>query len=353
MITRTAVTWHTEDWQRQLSQVVGSVEELWQLLELPNELLPGAHQAARQFPLRVPRAFVAKMRKGDIHDPLLRQVLPLGEELAVPPGFVTDPLAERSSNPHQGLLHKYESRVLVIAGSACAVHCRYCFRRHFPYQDNQLSQPQFDALLDYLREHPEVNEVILSGGDPLVTSNARLQRWVEALETLPQLKRLRLHTRTPVVIPERIDAGLLHLLRHTRLRPVMVVHCNHANEIDPTFAAAMAHLKEAGVTLLNQAVLLKGVNDSVDAQVALSEALFDAGILPYYLHLLDRVAGAHAYRIDDNDAFDLYRAMAARLPGFLLPRLTREVPGAPAKQVLAPELSRHGNDMRQLLENTP
>ncbi len=338
MITRTAVTWHTEDWQRQLSQVVSSVDELWPLLDLPAEALPGARQAAQQFPLRIPRAFVARMRKGDIHDPLLRQVLPLGDELSPPPGFVTDPLAERDSNPHQGLLHKYQSRVLVIAGSACAVHCRYCFRRHFPYQDNQLSQPQFDALLDYLREHPEVNEVILSGGDPLVTSNARLQRWVEALESLPQLKRLRLHTRTPVVIPERIDAGLLQLLRQSRLKIIMVVHCNHANEVDDTFARAMGHLKDIGVTLLNQTVLLKGVNDNADALVALSETLFDAGILPYYLHLLDQVAGAHGFQVDDNDAFSLYRAVAARLPGFLLPRLTREVPGAPAKQVLAPEL---------------
>lgn len=338
MITRSAVTWHTEDWQRQLSQVVSSVDELWQLLDLPADALPGAGLAARQFPLRIPRGFVAKMRKGDLNDPLLRQVIPLGDELLSPPGFVTDPLAERDSNPHQGLLHKYESRVLVIAGSACAVHCRYCFRRHFPYQDNQLSQPQFDALLQYLRDHPEVNEVILSGGDPLVASNARLQRWVEALEALPQLKRLRLHTRTPVVIPERVDAGLLHLLRQTRLRTVMVVHTNHANEIDTTFTRAMAHLKDIGVTLLNQAVLLKGVNDRADDQVALSETLFDAGVLPYYLHLLDRVAGAHAYLIDDAEAFALYREMAARLPGFLLPRLTREVPGAPAKQVLAPKL---------------
>jgi EF-P beta-lysylation protein EpmB len=338
MITRTAVTWHTEDWQRQLSQVVSSVDELWQILDLPDEALAGARQAAQQFPLRIPRAFVAKMRQGDIHDPLLRQVLPLGEELSPPPGFVTDPLAERDSNPHQGLLHKYQSRVLVIAGSACAVHCRYCFRRHFPYQDNQLSQPQFDALLDYLRDHPEVNEVILSGGDPLVTSNARLQRWVEALESLPQLKRLRLHTRTPVVIPERIDAGLLQLLRQTRLKIIMVVHCNHANEIDDAFARAMGHLSDIGVTLLNQTVLLKGVNDDADALVALSETLFDAGILPYYVHLLDQVAGAHGFQVNDSEAFALYRAMAARLPGFLLPRLTREVPGAPAKQVLAPEL---------------
>lgn len=338
MITRTAVTWHTEDWQRQLSHVINTVDELWQLLELPHDALPGAHAAARQFPLRIPRAFVAKMRKGDLHDPLLRQVLPLGEELTPPPGFVNDPLAERSSNPHQGLLHKYESRVLVIAGSACAVHCRYCFRRHFPYQDNQLSQPQFDALLTYLHAHPEVNEIILSGGDPLVTSNARLQRWVEALEKLPQLKRLRIHTRTPVVIPERIDNGLLQILRHTRLRTIMVVHCNHANEIDAAFTEAMHHLKQADVTLLNQAVLLKGINDSVDSQVDLSETLFDAGILPYYLHLLDHVAGAHGYLIEDETAYSLYRGMAARLPGFLLPRLTREVPGAPAKQVLAPTL---------------
>lgn len=338
MITRTAVTWHTEDWQQQLSHVVNTVDELWDILELPQDALPGARQAAQQFPLRIPRAFVAKMRKRDLHDPLLRQVLPLGEELTPVPGFINDPLAERNSNPHQGLLHKYKSRVLVIAGSACAVHCRYCFRRHFPYQDNQLSQPQFDALLTYLQEHTEVNEVILSGGDPLVTSNARLQRWVDALETLPHIKRLRLHTRTPVVIPERIDNGLLHLLRNTRLRTVIVVHCNHANEIDAAFTEAMTHLKHADVTLLNQAVLLKGVNDSVDSQVELSEALFDAGVLPYYLHLLDHVAGAHGFLIDDDTAFALYRGMAANLPGFLLPRLTREVPGAPAKQVLAPTL---------------
>lgn len=353
MITRSAVTWHTEDWQRQLSSVVSSVDELWQLLELPVEALPGAHLAASQFPLRVPRAFVARMRKGDLHDPLLRQVLPLGNELAPLAGFVADPLAERSSNPHQGLLHKYASRVLVIAGSACAVHCRYCFRRHFPYQDNQLTQAQFDAVVAYIADHPEVNEVILSGGDPLVTSNGRLQRWIEGLEALPQLKRLRLHTRTPVVIPERIDNGLLGLLRQTRLRTIVVVHCNHAQEIDSSFAEAMACLREVSATVLNQAVLLKGVNDSIEAQVALSETLFEAGVLPYYLHLLDQVAGGHAFQIDDADAFAIYRGMAARLPGFLLPRLTREVPGAPAKQVLAPTLPIANSEALQLLENQP
>lgn len=338
MITRSAASWHTEDWQRQLSNVITTVEELWLLLDLPAELLPGARAASRQFPLRVPRAYVAKMQKGRADDPLLRQVLPLGEELSPPAGFVADPLAERSSNPHQGLLHKYASRVLVIAGSACAVHCRYCFRRHFPYEDNQLSQHQFDDLLRYIHQHPEINEVILSGGDPLVTSNARLQRWVEALDALPQLKRLRIHTRTPVVIPERIDSGLLQLLENSRLQIVMVVHSNHAQEIDATFSQAMTYLKAANVTVLNQSVLLKGVNDSVDSQVALSEALFSAGVLPYYLHLLDRVAGAQGFALSDDDAFSLYRGMAARLPGFLLPKLAREIPGAPAKQVLSPPL---------------
>ncbi|CBL45465.1 Conserved hypothetical protein [gamma proteobacterium HdN1] len=329
-------------WQQQLSQLVSSVDELWRLLDLPQSLLESASAAARAFPLRVPQAFVDKIQKGKLDDPLLRQILPQGLELTPPPDFVTDPLAELHANPHRGLLHKYQSRVLIIAGSACAINCRYCFRRHFPYEDNQLSQAQFDELIQHLETHPEVNEVIFSGGDPLINSNARLQRWVDALLLLPQLKRIRFHTRTPVVVPARIDEGLLALFRsiaQSGRNAILVVHSNHPSELDHHFDTAMRKLRDAQVTLFNQAVLLRGVNDHVDAQAALSERLFDAGVLPYYLHLLDPVAGAHDFSIHDTEAFELYRQMAARLPGFLLPRLAREVPGAPAKQILAPNLS--------------
>lgn len=331
MITRTAAGWQTEDWQIQLSSTISSVEMLFERLNLPLDALPQRLQAAKNFPLRVPEAFVAKMKPGDPDDPLLLQVLPKGAEMLVQPGFVADPLAERAANQQQGMLHKYKNRVLVILSGSCAINCRYCFRRHFDYADNRLSSHDFEAIFAYLASNPDINEVILSGGDPLVVSNSRLQNLVTGLESIAHIKRLRIHTRMPVVIPERVDQGLLACLEQTRLQIILVVHSNHAQELDSVFGKAMQLLKAAGVTLLNQSVLLKGVNDNLSALVNLSEALFDSGVQPYYLHLLDPVAGAAHFDVSEAEAVALMNSLIAEVSGYMVPKLVREVAGELSK----------------------
>ena len=339
MITRTAPSWHTEDWQILLSGSIRCPEVLWKRLELPMESLPAGLKGHQAFPLRVPEPYLDKIRPGRLDDPLLLQVLPVAAENDSVPGFVADPLGERSSNPQSGLLHKYQSRVLLVLSGACAVNCRYCFRRHFPYEDNRLSSAEFSHIEAYLREHPQVNEVILSGGDPLVVSNARLANLLNIIENVPSVKRLRIHSRVPVVIPQRIDAGLLDILGNTRLDTVLVTHSNHPRELDAVFDAAMGALRQAGVHLLNQAVLLRGVNDDAQVLVELSERLFHSGILPYYLHLLDPVAGAHHFDVPETEARALMAYLHRSLPGFLIPRLVREISGKPGKTLIDLHLS--------------
>lgn len=331
MITRTAPGWHTEDWQIALSGAIRTVEALWQALELPLDSLPAALAAHRDFPVRVPLPFLAKIEKGNPDDPLLRQVLPVGAETQATAGFIADPLGERDANHSSGLLHKYRSRVLLVLSGTCAINCRYCFRRHFPYEDNRLGTDEFAAIQAYLQARPEVNEVILSGGDPLVISNVRLGQLLQVIESVPHITRLRIHTRLPVVIPQRVDQGLLQQLGESRLKCVLVTHSNHPNELDRDFDLAMNLLQRQGVTLLNQAVLLRGVNDCATIQAALAERLFQAGVLPYYLHLLDPVAGAHHFDVPETEARALMQALQRVLPGFLIPRLVREVPGQPGK----------------------
>jgi L-lysine 2,3-aminomutase len=318
-------------WQRALRDAVRDPAELLRLLELDAALLPGARQAAQAFALRVPRGFVARMRRGDPDDPLLRQVLPLGRELAPAPGFGADPLGELAARRAPGVLHKYEGRALLVLTGACAVHCRYCFRRHFPYGEASPAPGQWEPALDYLAGAPGLSEVILSGGDPLTLPDARLAELARRLAAIPHLRRLRVHTRLPVVLPERVDAALLDWLCGTRLAPVLVIHANHANELDGAVRDALGRLRARGVALLNQSVLLRGVNDTAGALAGLSEALFDAGVLPYYLHLLDRVAGAAHFDVGEAEARALMDALRARLPGYLVPRLVREVAGAPYK----------------------
>ncbi len=329
-------------WQRALAEAITDPAELLELLDLPPSLVPGGgagvERGASLFPLRVPRGYAVRMRPGDPADPLLLQVLPVGHEAEDVPGFTTDPLVERCASPRPGLLHKYRGRVLLVVTGACAVHCRYCFRRHFPYVDRQMGRSGRSGLLDVLARDPSVREVILSGGDPLTVGDDRLEALVRDLEAIPHVERLRIHTRNPVVLPERIDERLLAWLGATRLETVVVVHANHAREIDASVREAFARLRGAGATLLNQSVLLKGVNDSVDALAELSESLFDAGALPYYLHLLDRVAGAAHFDLPEERARRLAGELAARLPGYLVPRLVREVPGAPAKVPVPPIL---------------
>lgn len=275
------------------------------------------------------------MRAGDRADPLLRQVLPLDAEDQLNPGFGTDPVGDLAALAGPGVLHKYQGRALVITTGACAIHCRYCFRRHFPYADAQGRGADWTPVLDYLARDDSIEEVILSGGDPLALSDSRLAVLAEGLDRIAHLQRLRIHTRLPIVLPERVDAALLAWLGATRLKPVMVLHANHAREFDTSVDAALARLRATGVCLLNQSVLLRGVNDSVAALRALSERLFRAGVLPYYLHLLDRVQGAAHFEVAEAQARVLLLELAAQLPGYLLPRLVREQAGAAAKQLVS------------------
>ncbi|WP_192034798.1 EF-P beta-lysylation protein EpmB [Halomonas sp. YLGW01] len=321
-------------WQRQLAEVIRDPAELCRRLGLDDDALPGARDGHALFEVRVPEAYLSRIRPGDPGDPLLRQVLPLGAEADTVNGFVADPLEEADHTPRRGLIHKYAGRVLLIASPACAINCRYCFRRHFPYQENSPSRAQWQETLDYLHGDPSIHEVILSGGDPLAASDRQLAWLVARLEEIPHLKRLRIHTRLPVVIPARIDEALLGWLGGTRLQKVVVLHANHAQEIDDAVVAACARLKAAGVTLLNQSVLLRGVNDSVEALAALSERLFEAEVLPYYLHVLDPVSGAAHFDVPDEEARALVTALRDHLPGFLMPRLVREVPGEASKTPL-------------------
>lgn len=323
-------------WQRALQEVVTDPAELLSLLGLGPEWLAPARAAARRFPLKVPRGFVARMRRGDPQDPLLRQVLPLGAELDEVPGFVTDPVGDLAARAGPGLLHKYAGRALLVTTGACAVHCRYCFRSHFPYEAENASRAAFGPALDAILADPTVGEVILSGGDPLTLGDRRLATLFERLREIPHVRRVRLHTRLPIVLPERIDAAFLAAWSAVPLQKVIVVHANHAREIDDTVRTAVAGLRATDTTVLNQAVLLRGVNDHVDDLVALSEVLFEAGVLPYYLHVLDRVAGAAHFDLPLERAQRLVAELAARLPGYLVPRLVREEPGAAAKTVLPP-----------------
>jgi len=305
--------------------------ELALLLDLPLAAL-GARGGAG-FPLLVPRGFVARMRKRDPDDPLLRQVWPRADEDAVVPGFGADPVREQGLAAG-GLIRKYPGRALLIASGACPVHCRYCFRRSFPYQDQLAARADWDPAITALREAPEIREAILSGGDPLSLSNRRLTDLVAKLEDT-RVETVRLHTRFPVVVPERVDAGLLRLLERTRLRTVVVIHCNHANELDASVAAALRALAADTGALLNQSVLLRGVNDDADTLAALSERLFECGVLPYYLHLLDPVAGAAHFDVDAVAGRRLLAALRTRLPGYLVPRLVKETPGELSKTPIA------------------
>lgn len=288
-------------------------------------------QASQAFPLRVPRGFVARMRHGDPHDPLLRQVLPLREEELAVAGFGVDAVGDLTASEGAGVLHKYRGRALLIATGSCAIHCRYCFRRHFPYAEHTAASGQWASALATLAADPSLCEVLLSGGDPLALGTGKLAQLTDSLRAISHVRRLRIHTRLPVVLPERVDAPLLAWLRQLPWQKVVVIHANHPHEIDDAVLSACAQLRTAGATVLNQAVLLKGINDSADTLVALSERLFEGGVLPYYLHQLDRVQGAAHFEVDDARALALHHELAARLPGYLLPRLVREVAGAPSK----------------------
>jgi EF-P beta-lysylation protein EpmB len=322
------------DWKRLWREAVRDPRELLALVGLPELVARMSGAAAAQFPLRVPRGFVARMRHGDPADPLLRQVLPLDEEERIVPGFALDAVGDAAARAGTGVICKYRGRALLVTTGSCAVHCRYCFRRHFPYAEETAAAGGWREAVDVIAADPSIEEVILSGGDPLSLATSKLSELTDALAAVPHLRRLRIHTRLPVVLPERIDAELVGWLRALPWPVACVLHANHANEFDAQVDAALARLRATGAALLNQAVLLRGVNDSVEALVALSTRAWEAGVLPYYLHQLDRVAGVAHFEVDDDVARALHAQLSARLSGYLVPRLVREVPGDTGKRPL-------------------
>jgi EF-P beta-lysylation protein EpmB len=321
-------------WQQLWREAVRDPRELLGLLGLDPAALALSDEAAAQFPLRVPRGFIARMRRGDPDDPLLRQVLPLDAEMAPMPGFDLDAVGDTAAKAGNGVIRKYRGRALLVATGSCAVNCRYCFRRHFPYAEETAAAAGWREAIELIRADDSIDEVILSGGDPWSLATAKLAELTDALATVPHLRRLRVHTRLPVVLPERVDGALLEWIARLPWPLTVVLHANHANEFDASVDAALARLRQAGANLLNQAVLLRGVNDNVDALADLSERGYRAGVLPYYLHQLDRVQGAAHFEVPDEQARAVHRALAARLSGYLVPRLVREVAGDPGKRPL-------------------
>jgi EF-P beta-lysylation protein EpmB len=321
------------DWRESLRQAFTDARELLEALDLGAfaDRLPGRDAG---FALRVPRGFVARMRRGDPNDPLLLQVLPQLAECDDAPGFTEDAVGDLAARSAHGVLHKYAGRALLIAAGTCAVNCRYCFRRHFPYSEDIAAANGWREALAHVRTDASIREVILSGGDPLVLSTAKLREFSKGLEAIPHVRALRIHSRLPVVLPERVDADFRDWLAALPVRRVIVMHANHPNELDDSVRAACTHLRDAGTTLLNQSVLLRGINDDADTLAALSERLLDCGVLPYYLHQLDRVRGTAHFEVADGRARALVEALRARLPGYLVPRLVREVPGSPGKTPL-------------------
>lgn len=322
-------------WQSALISAVTEPKELLEMLGLSMSLLEQAEVATKLFPLKVPKSFIARMQKNDINDPLLRQVLPLGIEKELDPAYSKDPLQEKNANPIPGLLHKYPGRVLLTPTSVCGINCRYCFRRHFPYDENNPGSKGWDLALNYIKNDTSIHEVILSGGDPLVLTEHRLYDFSEKLSQIPQIQRLRIHSRMPIVLPERISAEFIDWISQLKWPLILVVHCNHPNEINQEVIHAMQLLRKTGVILLNQSVLLKGVNDQAETLVALSEKLCQAGIQPYYLHLLDKVEGAKHFDIELENAKSLHSQITQQLPGYLVPKLAYEKAGALSKIILA------------------
>ena len=327
-----------------LSSPAPGWRELWRdAITDPVELLQAVGLGGRAdllppddagFALRVPRGFVARMRRNDPFDPLLLQVLPQLAEHNQAEGFTLDAVGDMASKAGHGVLHKYDGRALLIASGSCAINCRYCFRRHFPYGEEIAAASQWHEALAHVKADPSIRELILSGGDPLALATHKLEELTRSLADLPHIIRLRIHSRLPVVLPERVDDAFIGWLAAVPLQKVVVLHANHANELDASVDAACARLRAAGATVLNQSVLLRGINDDADTLAELSERLFAAGVLPYYLHQLDRVQGAAHFEVDDKRALALMEALRARLPGYLVPRLVREVGGDASKRPL-------------------
>ena len=322
----------TMTWQRELAASITEPVQLLSSLGLPIDTFSDI--ARQDFPLRVTHSFLKRMRRGDPNCPLLKQVLPIHAETISPADFSHDPLQEQAFNPKPGVLHKYHGRVLLTVSGGCAINCRYCFRRHFPYADNLPGKENWQASLDYIAADPSISEVILSGGDPLVATDKQLARLATAIAAIPHVTTLRIHTRLPIVLPSRICDSLLSWLAALPLSVIVVVHCNHPAEINAEVAAAIAQLRQQGIVVMNQTVLLKGINDSSEILTTLSRSLWSIGVLPYYIHMLDKVSGAHHFAVSRETALCLERDMRARLSGYLMPRFVVEQPGAASKQPL-------------------
>lgn len=334
MITANSHSAQPKSWQMLWREAIRDPRQLLEMLALPHLAAQISDQAASQFPMRVPVGFVAKMRRGDANDPLLRQVLPILEEDRIADGFSFDAVGDAAAKGGTGVIHKYHARALLITTGSCAIHCRYCFRRHFPYAEETAASQHWAEAIAYLKADTSITELILSGGDPLSLATAKLEELTIAIRELPHIKRLRIHTRLPVVLPERIDAELLSWLRNLPWPISIVIHANHANELSGDVAAAIKLMRQIGVVVLNQTVLLKGVNDSSAEQIRLSERLFEIGVLPYYLHQLDKVQGAAHFQIPDHQARDIVQSMMRALPGYLVPKLVQEIPGEASKTPL-------------------
>ena len=318
-------------WRQQLAQAATSPAALVEQLQLDTSILEAAEQANRIFRQKAPANFIRKISPGDPRDPLLLQILPHARELISQPGYEHDPVGDLNALKAPGVLQKYQGRVLLIVTGACAIHCRYCFRRHYPYADASSTGTELPAALDYIRSDTSIHEVILSGGDPLMLSDEKLSNLIEALNGIAHLKRLRIHSRMPVVLPDRITDAFIATLQDSPLTCSVVIHANHAREIGEQERQALYRLRTAGIVLLNQAVLLRGVNDSRNALAELSETLFEAGVLPYYLHLLDPVDGAAHFDVDLQTGVKLIKELRRILPGYLVPQLVKEQPGEPHK----------------------
>jgi len=322
-------------WRDELRLAVRNAAQLIAALELPADTIEPAQRASRDFPIFAPWPYIGRMRKRDPTDPIVRQVLPVESELLTPQGFTADPVGDDSATLGPGLLQKYSSRALLVTTGACAVHCRYCFRRHFPYSDSPRSPDNWQPAIDRIAADPTIDEAILSGGDPLTLVDEHLAELAHRLAEVPHLRRLRVHTRLPIMIPQRVTDELLGWLRGTRLAPIMVIHANHASEIDGPTASAITKLVNAGIPVLNQSVLLAGVNDSVEALIDLSRRLVDLRVMPYYLHQLDRVQGAAHFEVPVNRGLELINQMRSVLPGYAVPRYVQELAGERHKRILA------------------
>ncbi len=320
-------------WQQDLTEGFSNAKELCHYLELPPKQNSVLHSA--EFPLRVPREFVDRMEKGNIDDPLLKQILPIQDEEVESPGFSNDPVGDINAMTETGVIHKYQGRVLFITTGSCAIHCRYCFRRNFPYSDFQLSTQKLGLAIKYIKGNQDISEVILSGGDPLLLSDRKLFGLINRLDKISHLKRIRIHSRIPVVLPSRITDDFCQLLSTVKKNIIFVIHSNHANELNENVRIACQKIKKCNATLLNQSVLLKGINDTEQELVALSEKLFSFDVLPYYLHLLDKASGTHHFEVDHKTALSLMDQIKKQLPGYLVPKMVREQAGAFNKIVIA------------------